>query len=290
MSDSNDGASGGGFLAGIGDSIRAHVDERLKSPFAGALLLSLVILHWKEFLILAFSSRSIEARIAIVSYEFSWASSLLCSIGLAFAIAVIFYLLSAIFLVFVELYEGLKGRIERKFDSIRWVSPTDYMASKKRNGEHVKYLQELAADNLTALDAEKQAVQEAVAESLRIQEQLNEVRSQVSVSAQDKVVAEQRRAQVVQMVSSALKNLSIVSDRGTSLEIDYQRILGQLNSLRHMLDARGILQEEALRVSIKRLIDEINGIGEGNKELQQRSAWMKEELEAVPGVLPSVAS
>jgi len=290
MSDSNDGASGGGFLAGIGDSIRAHVDERLKSPFAGALLLSLVVLHWKDFLILAFSSRSIEARIAIVSYEFSWVSSLLCSIGLAFAIAVTFYLLSATFLVFVELYEVLKGWIERKFDAVRWVSPTDYMASKKRNGEYIKSLQELAADNLTALDAEKRAVQDAVAESLRIQEQLNEARSQLSVHAQDKIVAEQRRAHVVQTVNSVLRNVAMVSDRSTSLEIDYQRILNQIASLRDYLDVRGLLGEDSLRFSIQRIIEEMSGVSEGNKEFQQRSSWMKEELETVPSVLSSAAS
>jgi hypothetical protein len=184
----------------------------------------------------------------------------------------------------------LKGWIERKFDAVRWVSPTDYMASKKRNGEYIKSLQELAADNLTALDAEKRAVQDAVAESLRIQEQLNEARSQLSVHAQDKIVAEQRRAHVVQTVNSVLRNVAMVSDRSTSLEIDYQRILNQIASLRDYLDVRGLLGEDSLRFSIQRIIEEMSGVSEGNKEFQQRSSWMKEELETVPSVLSSAAS
>ena len=284
MSESGASDREAGFLAGIGESIRAHVDERLKSPFAGAVVLAFLVLHWDDILLLAFSSRSIEARIAIASENVVWWQSVGTSVLLAFGIAIGFYLLSATFLVIVELYEWLKGRIERGFDAIRWVSPTDYMASKRRYGVQIRSLQDLASDNLAELDAEKERVQKAAQAVLQLQEQLGEARSLITNYAQEKSVAEQQRSDVAQSVNGALRHLSAIADRSAAADADYQRVLGQLKSVATHLEARNDFVDQLALSSIDTAMEELRGIGESNKDLLQRASWLQEELEKVPGV------
>jgi len=54
--------SAGIFTALLG-SAKANVDERLKSPFAGAFLVSRVADNWQALLLSIFSRRSVEWRI-----------------------------------------------------------------------------------------------------------------------------------------------------------------------------------------------------------------------------------
>jgi hypothetical protein len=246
--------------------------------------LAFLIVHWRDLLILAFSSRSIEARVAIAAENFGWWSSVGLPVLLAFGIAVGFYLLSATFLVIVELYEWLKGRIERGFDDIRWVSPTSYMASKRRYGAHVRSLQDLAADNLAELDAEKKKVQDKAQAALQLQEQLNEARSLITNFTQERSESERQRAAVSQVVNGALRHLSAIADRSSATEVDYQRVLGRLKSMKIGLDERGSLADQLALSTVEGVMEELSGFSEGNKDLLQRASWMQQELEKVPGV------
>ena len=122
-------------------SIRNHVDERLKSPFVGAFVVSWVAHNWQEILVLTFSKKPIEEKISAVSASaanigdvFWW------PLFYAFVGIVGYYLISTAFFIVFEFYGIIRRFIERKFDSYRWVHPDSYMEYKKISNEKIQDL------------------------------------------------------------------------------------------------------------------------------------------------------
>jgi hypothetical protein len=117
-----------GFLGSLGESLRAHVDERVRSPFAGAFVVAWVAINWQAVLILTFSSKSIEERIEFISKNhLSTQDTVWYPLGLAAAIAIGFYFSSASFSILAELYASVESLIAKFFDRIKWVSPEAYI-------------------------------------------------------------------------------------------------------------------------------------------------------------------
>lgn len=145
-----------GFLGSLGESLRAHVDERVRSPFAGAFVVAWVAINWQALLILTFSSKSIEERIEFVSKNhLSTQDTVWYPLGLAAVIAIGFYISSASFSILAELYASVESLIAKFFDRIKWVSPEAYIQHKKNLQTKISELQELASDNLQLVEDEK---------------------------------------------------------------------------------------------------------------------------------------
>jgi hypothetical protein len=167
-----------GFLAGIGASLRHHVDERLKSPFGGAFIVSWLAINWKLVLILLLSKKSIEERVIDATKNYvDWWNGLLLPILLAVAIALGFYLLSAFFLVIFEFYQLVQRTIKRRFDLVSWQSPKKYLDMKRALGEQIESLRSLATDNLEQVEVEKKRTSEVADKLLKAQEELGEATS-----------------------------------------------------------------------------------------------------------------
>jgi hypothetical protein len=167
-----------GFLSGIGDSLRHHVDERLKSPFGGAFIVAWFAINWQLILILLFSEKKIEDRIVDATNNYiDWWNGLLLPVALAVAIALGFYLLSAFFLVIFEFYELAKRKIKRRFDLVSWRSPEQYLEMKRGLGEQIESLRSLATDNLEQVEVEKKKTKEFADKLLTVQEELSEATS-----------------------------------------------------------------------------------------------------------------
>jgi hypothetical protein len=247
-----------GFLGGLGESIRAHVDERLKSPFGGAVILAWVMLHWQQILYLLFSEMPIEQRISTVATSVGLWSSLGKSVLLAFVIAVGFYLLSAVFLVVVELYEWLKGFIERKFDGIRWVSPSDYVASKRRYNEQLRSLQELASDNLALLNEEKNARQKATQGMIEAQTLQAETSSSLaSLQADHQTLVVERDSRMRERVRSQKQVESLREKHEASIK-QVEGIGAEARAMRDKLMAIGVMNHMDVRLAINSLNEKIS--------------------------------
>lgn len=181
-------STGQGFLGSLSESLRAHFDERFKSPFSGAFTVAWVAFNWKTLIVLMFSEESVELRLKLLedSGRLDMWNILWHPLWLALVIAIAFYMLSAIFLVVRESYGVGSRRIERAFDKCRWKSPAEYIALKKRFEEQNGHLSELAADNLSKLDA-SQAQVAKLSETLVEQKELQvKLRDEVNTALQAK--------------------------------------------------------------------------------------------------------
>jgi hypothetical protein len=272
-----------GFLAGIGSSIRAHVDERLKSPFGGAFIVAWLVLHWKGILVLALSDNSIEERILTVADQFDSFNSVFLSICLVFAIAVLYYILSSAFLTLAEGYEWLRRRIERKFDSVRWVSPADYMASKSRNMKKVADLSELAADNLTAIDRERSLTLEAVEKQHELQKHI----ASMQVEASDVATKLRRQTDysnaLEATMSQALRSLKSQADYFDANLIDLNRTNERVRTLLKMPASPNAKMPPAWRVNANSIKEEFVGLVASHHESSSRQ---REVIQMLSEVLP----
>jgi hypothetical protein len=147
--------SSAGIFTALVDSVKSNVDERLKSPFAGAFLVSWVVINWQALLFLSFSSRSIESRIEYAQQVYFSAWTVLWLPLISSLIALIaFYVMSSIYLVLYELYGVVRRWIERNFDNVRWTPPADYIDFKTGYLRQISDLRQLATDKLDAITAE----------------------------------------------------------------------------------------------------------------------------------------
>jgi hypothetical protein len=171
-----------GFLGSLGESLRAHVDERVRSPFAGAFVVAWVAINWQAILILAFSSKPIEDRIDFVSKNYlSMQDTVWYPLGLAAVIAVGFYFSSAFFSILAELYASVESLIAKFFDRIKWVSPEAYIQRKKDLQSKISELQGLASDNLQLVEDEKKKTRDVSENILVIQGKLNDAISEIGI-------------------------------------------------------------------------------------------------------------
>lgn len=188
----SDGANyaSAGILASILESFKSNVDERLKSPFAGAFLVSWVLINWKALLLLLLSSRAIEYRLEYVeaayfdSWSLLWFPLISSLVGL-----LSFYLLSSLYLIMYEGYGVLRRLIEKWFDRVRWTPPADYLKFKSGYLAQIYELRQLATDKLDQIveASERANAAELLSSQLQAQEkaksdELNSVRAQLDAS------------------------------------------------------------------------------------------------------------
>lgn len=164
-----------GFLKGLGSSVRDHVDERLKSPFGGAFVLAWLVVNWKSLLTLVFSEGTIERRLEVFSTSVDIYSAAIHPVWLAVVIAILFYILSAFFIVISELYQWLSRSIRKPFDNVTWVHPTIYVELKRENASKLRYYIEAASDKLKMLEEEQAKTTQVAEELVRVQGELSEV-------------------------------------------------------------------------------------------------------------------
>lgn len=177
-----------GFLAGISESVKAHIDERLRSPFAGAFVIAWLIVNWKVIFSLFLSTDSVVVRLEEASNKFDAVSVFWKPLGLSILITIGFYVFSALFLCLFEFYGVAKRLIERNFDNVRWVSPATYLQQKQKRIRVEAELRSLALDNLTMLNDEKEKVVELQKTFIEVQGTLSERTSALQSSAAELAV------------------------------------------------------------------------------------------------------
>lgn len=245
-------------------SVKSHIEDRLRSPFAGAFLVAWVFVNWKALLILAWSSSSIERRVDDVSLShFSqtqvlWIPLFYASVGL-----IAYYLLSAFFLAVFEIYGMARRAIERKFDHHRWVSPEAYIELKKKTRTQVKELTDLASDGLGRIDSLQSDLAAASAEKLELEAKLSE---QSAISRDEKLKATGLAGEVKRMaadaadtaatIDSASRRIAALEAALSDLEVAAERVLAPIKKDRarqHMTAMDELLKSEAPRSAAQQL-------------------------------------
>lgn len=192
-----------GFLRDVAQSIKSHIDDRLRSPFAGAFVVAWMAVNWKAILILLLSSSSLDDRIGRVSVDLGQYEVLWHPLWLAVCLALLYYLFSAIFLIIVELYGVIKRYLERLFDNVHWASPTEYMGLKRRYRDRERELTDLATDNLEQLTNEKNKATQFLEDKLRLQAELSERATEIQSSINSLSASEERNRELSETLSSA---------------------------------------------------------------------------------------
>lgn len=113
------------------ESVKAHVNERLKSPFGGAFVIAWLVVNWEKLFVLAFSKETAEKRSSVFAGQMNnidglWLPLLYAGLGL-----VSYYVLSGLSVVLFEAYGVLRRYVEQRFDDYRWVPPSQYIEWKK---------------------------------------------------------------------------------------------------------------------------------------------------------------
>lgn len=252
-----------GFFASLNESLRSHFDERFKSPFSGAFLVSWLGVNWKALFILLFSEQKAAERLAYLAEGgyLSFANLVGHPIWIAFIVAVVFYLLSALFLSVREIY-GLGSRwIERRFERQTWRSPAEYIRLKlqfeKRNAE----LMDLASDNLSELEGLRTQLNAAAEASLEqkiavaaIQEEKAKLLQDVARKQEEIGELRLRHQRVTELAQTLNRANLAVPDRAKSL-VSAFRSSGLLSKLES--DAGSLLQAVELIVALDSLESEL---------------------------------
>ncbi|MCW0221137.1 MAG: hypothetical protein OJI67_22600, partial [Prosthecobacter sp.] len=167
---------------------------------AGAFALAWIAVNWQPVLLIFFSKLPVESRIAIVAkHHLGLVSTLWKPLAIAALIAIGFYVFSALFVVLAEFYGLAQSTIQRLFDKIRWVSPTNYIEFKQTKNAKIAELQTLASDNVELLDKEK-------AQNLRLSGEVQAVKNRLAstleeVALKDSALADQ---QVLEAASASV--------------------------------------------------------------------------------------
>ena len=130
------------------ESVKTHINERLKSPFGGAFVVAWVIVNWEKLFILILSKETAEKRAQVFSSQMDNFSGIWLPLFYAAAGLVSYYLFSGAAIVLFEAYGVLTRYIERKFDDYRWVPPSQYIEWKRESTKTIKDIQDVAADKL----------------------------------------------------------------------------------------------------------------------------------------------
>lgn len=219
-----------GFWSSLEESIRAHVDERVRSPFAGAFVVAWFGVNWKAVLILLFSERTIEARIDdVAANHFTISSTVWMPVVLAVVIAIGFYFASAIFMSFAEMYSSVESYIQRKFDRITWVAPTAYIKFKQDQGERISKLQELASDNLRLVEEEREKTQSVSNDLIGVQKNLNKTSSELAAKNEE-IISLQRRidANINSLMELRKSNEALIQSQET-IDVAVEAIIMRLD-------------------------------------------------------------
>ena len=161
-----------GFFAEVGDSVRSHIEERARSPFAGAFVLAWLTVNWPVVVYFFESDRPIVERISVAGSLLDQWHALWYPVLVAFALALVFYACSTLFIVLAESYGVVRRFSQRKFDKLTWVAPNEFIRLKQEFEEENGRLTSLASGNLALVDAEKTKAVEAARKALELQEEL----------------------------------------------------------------------------------------------------------------------
>lgn len=229
-----------GFISWLGDSLRAHVDERIKSPFAGAFLIAWIAVNWQAILILCFSETTIEQRIKVVLAEHSgFGVVVIKPILYALGIAASFYILSALFLFVAELYSLARSWVERLFDKAKWRSPDEYLAAKKKYLDEISELKELAADNLSKVSLAEEKANDASLELIRAKKEVTEIQAILTSQIEEKEGLLSRLSEADQERTAAITQYSRLVGVHSTLRAASEQTIQQLREVREaVLQAR----------------------------------------------------
>lgn len=130
------------------ESVKAHVNERLKSPFGGAFVIAWVAINWDKLFVLAFSEKSAEVRAKHFAEQMTNTDGLWLPVAYAALGLISYYMLSGLAIALFESYGVFKRYVEQKFDNYRWVPPDQYIEWKRSSIKAIKDIQEIASDKL----------------------------------------------------------------------------------------------------------------------------------------------
>jgi hypothetical protein len=171
-----------GFFDSLWGSLRHHIEERSKSPFAGAFLFSWVAVNWKELLVLSFSDSSIEQRIFEVAPHFQDIKLVLFwPLLLAVAVASSYYLIAVLFLSLSELYRLLSSKVQRIFELREWMPAPRFAQLKAKYLEKIADLTKLAADNIEEVTLANTRTTEAQLDAATARSQYENYRGELSI-------------------------------------------------------------------------------------------------------------
>jgi hypothetical protein len=237
-----DETSTAGFLSSLLDSFRSHVEERARSPFAGAFVFSWVAFNWQSLLVVIFSARPIEERIEAVLPRFqSIEYTVLWPLLLTLVVLLSYYLLSTFFLAVAEIHRVAMSWVERGFQTVGWVSAERVTKAKEKYLKKIQDLVQLAADNTDEISRANSLAADAQKEVLALQAELASDRDKLAKAKSENLALTENLK-----VSAGLAELLQVSIQG--LSDDRDEIKGAL------MAAKSSLVDQ--RIRLRTLFDE----------------------------------
>lgn len=224
----------------IWDSVKDSLDNRMKTPFGGALLVGWLIVNWEPLLLLMFDSSTVLAkRINNFKHEIDFVNAFVIPFLVAIALLIIHQVCSYFSFRFTEWVNAKKSdyRITVKKQSImstkaaiKLLEEYNSQESKFLNAfeKHQKEIQEKNA----LIDAQKDTIQElnrdmsglqeeSLKQDKRITKQLEEIR----LSNQNKVEANRKEFE------KGFKKQEDELDKLRSKVTHYQTVLADIKSL-----------------------------------------------------------
>jgi hypothetical protein len=221
------------------ESVKAHVNERLKSPFGGAFVVAWIIVNWEKLFVLILSKESAENRAKIFSEQMNNADGLWLPLGYAVLGLISYYAFSGLAIALFEIYGVLRRYVEQKFDDYRWVSPDQYIEWKKGSVKAIKDIQEIASDKLdkivnlegavTGLELGKAKLEEKIQELEYSEEKLklDLLKSKNEIARTKKAFEDVRQT----ARDEAREEIGQLADKFLALSMDLQMRLVRLNFL-----------------------------------------------------------
>lgn len=140
------------------DSLRSHVLERSKSPFAGAFLLAWFAVNWEAIFTLMLSTKSIEARIEFVRSAFTQGNTVWLPLAVSLVLMAGFYIGSLAIALLRHIYDLVRGVVARRFEGRGWIERSTHLAMKQAYLQRIEEAERLAADNKQEILEEKEKV------------------------------------------------------------------------------------------------------------------------------------
>lgn len=239
MREPTDGEQGANSLL---ESVKAHVNERLKSPFGGAFVIAWIVVNWEKLFVLVLSNKDAETRSKIFADSMSGADGLWLPLLYAGFGLISYYILSGVAVFFFEVYGVLRRYIEQRFDDYRWVPPNQYIEWKRDSIKSIKEFQEIAADKIdkiVGLEKEKDA----------LDFEINSLRQKIK----ELEFSEEKLKSELMRVKQDLANISrsrdeIIGEAESKFEIKNKIFFDYLRDLSMRLRT-GMTRLEALEVS-----------------------------------------
>lgn len=253
--------------ASLLESVKAHVNERLRSPFGGAFVIAWLAINWDKLLILFFSKKEVEDKVAFFSKSMSNNDGLWLPLFYAITGLISYYILSGLVIILFEIYGVLKRYIERKFDDYRWVEPDQYISWKRNSIRTIKDFQEIASDKLDKITNLESTVVALEAEKK---------------SADGKLVELMSSSQLLNSNLLAAQNeLSKAHQRIIDVQISTKREIEEENeiSVRPIVELSGLLASDIMH--LQALTRRADFFGEGSEPVKKTISSAKNLITAI---------